>query len=236
MVFLPPDIVALLSQFLYEFLFRAAGFHKVCYHKQQIKLPALTFLLCHVLPLSEVHARLGRVVRLEDTQPVSQTYFIVKLPHIGEGVLVHMELVAVLEACGVDNKVVVQLIVVEVSGDDDLVVREILPDELHPYCVSMLRRELILRAEGLNVLIEQHVVLALGDVLFLLGFVERLRCEEGFVSHLRDAVVSADELDLLVQICFVRAHTVFQQTVLRRGCLFALRNILKYSYFTHPPS
>ena len=213
MVFLPPDIVALLSQFLYEFLFRAAGFHKVCYHKQQIKLPALTFLLCHVLPLSEVHARLGRVVRLEDTQPVSQTYFIVKLPHIGEGVLVHMELVAVLEACGVDNKVVVQLIVVEVSGDDDLVVRE-----------------------GLNVLIEQHVVLALGDVLFLLGFVERLRCEEGFVSHLRDAVVSADELDLLVQICFVRAHTVFQQTVLRRGCLFALRNILKYSYFTHPPS
>ncbi len=161
---------------------------------------------------------------------MSKADLVIELPHIGKGMLVHVQLGAVLEARGVDDEVVVQLIVVEVGGYNDFVLREELPDELHPNLVSLLRCELVLRAEGLDILIEQDVILPLCDVLFLLGFVERLRCKKGFQCHFRHTVMSADKLHPFIQICFVRTHTVFQQPFQRRGCLLAFGYILNDSY------
>lgn len=78
---------------------------------------------------------------------MSETYLIVQLPHIGEGVLVCVQLLPVNEAGGVDYKLIVQLVVVEVGGYNDFVLREELTDKLHPDLVSLLRCELVLRAE-----------------------------------------------------------------------------------------
>ena len=58
-----------------------------------------------------------------------------------------MQLFAVNEAGGVDDKMIVQLVIVAVGGYNYLMLRKKISDELHPDLVSLFGCELVLRAE-----------------------------------------------------------------------------------------
>ena len=145
-----------------------------------------------------------------------------------------MQFAAVNEAGSIDNEVVVVLTVIEVSCHEDFVLGKELFDELHSNTVSLFWRDVILWAERLDILIEPYVVLALAKSHLLLGGIKSLRCKKRFLRKLWHTVVTADQLDLLIELRLVWSHTVIDEPALRRGSLFALGDILKDSYdFSH---
>ena len=141
-----------------------------------------------------------------------------------------MQFAAVSEAGCIDDEVIVVLSVVEVGCYEDFVLGKELLDELHTYTVCLLGSDVVLRAERLDILIEPDVVPALAQLHLLLGGIESLRCKERFLCKFRHAVVTADQLDLLVELRLVRSDAVAYEPALRRGSLFALGDILNDSY------
>ena len=230
LLFLPPDIVAFLFEFSDKLFPAAAGLHQFCYLIQQFKLPAAAPLLRSVFPLPQVDTRLPWVVRLEYFKSVSSAYLVIEPAHLCKRKLVHVQLLTVCEAGCIDNKMIVVLSVVKVSSHQHLVPWKELLDELHTDVVSMLRSDVILWAERLDVLIESYVVLPLAESHLLIGGIERLGCKKRFLCKLGHTVVAADQLDLLVELCLVRSDAVAYEPALRRGSLFALGDILNDSY------
>ena len=94
----------------------------------------------------------------------------------------------------------------------------------------MLSSRSVRRTERLDILIEPYVVLPLAESHLLLCRIESLRCKERFLSHFGNAIMTADQLDLLGQLRLVRSDAVAYQPALRRGSLFALGDILNDSY------
>ena len=71
---------------------------------------------------------------------------------------------------------------------------------------------------------------ALAKSHLLLGGIERLGCKKRFLCKLGHTIVTADQLDLLVELRLVRSDAVAYEPALRRGSLFALGDILNDSY------
>ena len=230
MLLLPPDIVAFLFEFSDKLFSAAALFHQICYLIQQLKLPAAAPLLCSVFPLPEIDTRLPWIVRLEHFKSVSSAYLVIELTHFSKSELVHVQFAAVNEAGSIDNEVVVVLTVVKVSRHQHLMLWEEFLDELHADVVCLLRCDVIFRTERLDILIESYVVFLLAESHLLLCGIESLRCKERFLSHFGNAIVTADQLDLLVELRLVRSDAVAYEPALRRGSLFALGDILNDSY------
>ena len=82
----------------------------------------------------------------------------------------------------------------------------------------------------MDVLVEPYVVLSFAQSHLLLGGIERLRCKKRFLCKLGHTIVSADQLDLLVELRLVRSDAVAYEPALRRWSLFALGDILNDSY------
>ena len=230
LLLLPPDIVAFLFEFSDKLFSAAALFHQICYLIQQFKLPAAAPLLCSVFPLPEVDTRLSWIVRLEYFKSVSSAYLIIELTHFRKCEPVHVQLLSVSEAGCIDNKMIVVLSVVKVSRHQHLVLWKELIDELHTDTVCLLGSDVVLRTERLDILIEPYVVLSIAQPHLLLGSIESLGCKERFLSHFGNAIMTADQLDLLVELRLVRSDAVAYEPALRRGSLFALGDILNDSY------
>lgn len=230
LLLLPPDIVAFFTQAVDKLFPAAAGLHQFCYLIQQFKLPAAAPLLCSVFPLPEVDTRFVRIVRLEHFKSVSDTYLVIEPAHLCKRELVHVQLLSVCEAGCIDNKMIVVLSVVKVSRHKHLVLWKELLDKLHTDTVRLLGSDIILRAERLDVLIKPYVVFPLAESHLLLGGIERLGCKKRFLCKFGHTIMSADQLDLLVELRLVRSDAVAYEPALRRGSLFALGDILNDSY------
>ena len=161
---------------------------------------------------------------------MSSAYLIIELTHFRKRKLVHVQLLSVCKTRCVDDKMIVVLSVVKVSRHQHLVLWKELLDELHTDTVRLLGSDIILRTERLDVLVEPYVVPALAESHLLLGGIESLGRKERFLCKFRHTVVTADQLDLLVELRLVRSDAVVYEPALRRGSLFALGDILNDSY------
>ena len=230
LLLLPAYIVAFLFKFSDKLFLCSTLFHQICYLIQQFKLPAVALLLCSVFPLPQVHTRLPWVVRLEHFKSVSDAYLVIELTHFRKRKLVHVQLLTVCKTRCIDNKMIVVLSVVKVSRHQDLVLWKELLDELHTDTVSLLGCDVVLGTERLDILIESDIVFSFAESHLLLGGIESLCGKKRFLCKLGHAVVTADQLDLLVELRLVRSDAVAYEPALRRGSLFALGDILNDSY------
>ena len=95
-----------------------------------------------------------------------------------------MELVSVAEADTVDHEVVVQMTCVNVGGNHYLEVRELPLGKFQADGIDLLRRDIVIRGEGLDEMIEQTTARFVETVFGRLHLDER---------GLRNAVVSGDQ-------------------------------------------
>lgn len=123
-----------------------------------------------------------------------------------------MELRAGLKIIGRHHKVIVQVISVNVRGDDYFPVAKALR-QFHANVMSLLRGQPFLRLEGLHIVVEANIA------SFAIEMV--LRCQKTFLRQFRDAVEAGyiGQLFTLIQ-SLGWLHAVVNDTFLCAGRLF----------------
>ena len=132
-----------------------------------------------------------------------------------------MNLLTVLEADRIDNKMVVYslnaavVMCIQMRGDQNLVSRKRLPGKLQSDAVGFFVRLDFTRRKGLHVLIE---VSATGFAVKIFG------CHKFFISVLTEAVDTADILPPVFVNGFLLLHAIVDTPTHGTWCLLALPN------------
>ena len=114
---------------------------------------------------------------------MSLTDFIACPTQIGKEKFIVMQFPTVIKVIGAYDNVIVQMLAVDMRGDDCFTVAEAF-DEFHPDFVDLLRRNILSWHKGLHKMIETNAARRV---------TEQLLCgEKRFVSHLGNAVVAGN--------------------------------------------
>lgn len=194
----PLDGVALTLHQLDELLPVDGVLHGFVDLDGQLDLPALAPQGGVVLRLTDSRSLL--LPGFTDGQAALQAQLVREVTELGQVVLPEVELPPGLEADGVHDQVRVDVVTVRVRGHDDLVVWPLRLRQLQRDLVRRLRRDRLVRVEGLDE-VEVHLAVALA--------VLQLRADEFRVAALGLAVQAGDQLASL--ICrLLRLHGVLQ--------------------------
>ena len=150
----PAHLVPLHFHVLNEALPAGGVFQRFVDGLDEIQLPAVAAQARLVLAGFHAFLFLPGIAFIQYLQTVGQTDLVVYLAVRQQVAVALMELVAILVADAVHHHVVVQVSSVNVGGNHHLEVRELPLRELQADGVDLLGRDVVLRGEGLDEVVE----------------------------------------------------------------------------------